>query len=224
MFLPIKLCCLNQLWIIGSIIVMTNKQCMNLTQHIFIAQYKLLTEITFQFHWWTLAVGNRMFGICCIVLWPEHPIPTLVLSKTTWALESCIAPNYLHKSNHRNTGLFINWFPYNTHSYSTQLPLLSLFNFHLFSIIVLLYRVLVNMVTSKLWSFASHLSCKKIDYFTTRKYTQTKNESQKREKRKPADWASVPVCPQGHLAVLTDAEVPVRRCILKTYLLQWLKH
>ena len=115
MFLPIKLCCLNQLWIIGSIIVMTNKQCMNLTQHIFIAQYKLLTEITFQFHWWTLAVGNRMFGICCIVLWPEHP--TLVLSKTTWALESCIAPNYLHKSNHRNTGLFINWFPFNTHSF-----------------------------------------------------------------------------------------------------------
>ena len=29
MFLPTKLCCLNQLWAIGSIIVMTNKQCMN---------------------------------------------------------------------------------------------------------------------------------------------------------------------------------------------------
>ena len=45
-------------------------------KHLFIATYKLLTEITFHIqhfflqndHWWTLAVGDSMLVICCIVL------------------------------------------------------------------------------------------------------------------------------------------------------------
>ena len=41
--------------------------------------------------------------------------------------------------------------------------------------------------------------------------TKTRRVEKSMEKRcKPADGASVPMCPQGNLAALTNAEVPVR--------------